>query len=48
MGREAHFLLLRTLDEYDFSLIPNLSKPKVLELARGDFISQADEMTRAG
>jgi DNA replication protein DnaC len=46
--QEARFPLLRTLDEYDFSRMPSLSKPKVLELARGTFIRHAENVALIG
>jgi len=46
--REARFPILHTLDEYDFSLMPKLSKPKILELARGDFIDKAENAVFVG
>jgi DNA replication protein DnaC len=36
----AGFPVLKDLDAYDFTLTPGLSKQKVLELARGDWIGQ--------
>lgn len=38
--KNAGFPLEKDFDTYDFSVMPNLSKPKVLELARGDWIDQ--------
>lgn len=46
--REARFPILHTLDEYDFSLMPKLSKPKILELARGAFIDKAENAVFVG
>jgi len=40
--RAARFPRLHTLDEFDFNLMPTLSQPKILELARGDFIGKAE------
>ena len=40
--RQARFPLLYGLDTYDFTLLPSLSKSKVLQLARGNFIHQAE------
>jgi DNA replication protein DnaC len=36
--KEAKFPILKDLDTYDFSALPQLSKPKVLELARCEWI----------
>src|SRR3954454_10848301 len=34
--KNAGFPVEKDFDTYDFSVMPNLSKPKILELARGD------------
>jgi len=36
--KQAGFPVIKDLDTYDFSLLPSLNKPKVLELARGEWI----------
>ena len=46
--RQARFPITYTLDTYDFTLMPSLSKPKVLELARGEFISKAQNVVLLG
>jgi DNA replication protein DnaC len=38
--KHAGFPVEKDFDTYDFSVMPNLSKPKILELARGDWIDQ--------
>ena len=38
--KNAGFPVEKDFDTYDFSVMPNLSKPKVLELARGEWIDQ--------
>jgi hypothetical protein len=38
--QQALFPVLKDLDTYDFSLLPGLSKQKILELARGEWIDQ--------
>jgi DNA replication protein DnaC len=38
--RQASFPVAKDLDTFDFSCVPHVSKPKVLELARGDWIEQ--------
>ena len=38
--RQAQFPVQKDLDSYDFSALPSISKQKVLELARGDWITQ--------
>jgi DNA replication protein DnaC len=39
--KDADFPVLKDFDTYDFSVMPQLSKPKVLELARCEWIEQA-------
>ena len=36
----ADFPVLKDFDTYDFGALPNLPKPKLLELARGEWINQ--------
>ena len=38
--KNAEFPVLKDFDTYDFSIMPQLSKPKVLELARCEWIEQ--------
>src|SRR4051794_22460392 len=38
--RAAGFPVAKDFDTFDFSAVPNLNKPKVLELARGEWIAQ--------
>jgi len=38
--KQAGFPVLKDLDTYDFSLLPGLNKPRILELARGEWIDQ--------
>jgi DNA replication protein DnaC len=38
--KNAGFPALKDFDTYDFTALPNLSKPKVLELARGEWIRE--------
>ena len=38
--KQAGFPVIKDLDTYDFSLLASLSKPKILELARGEWIDQ--------
>ena len=38
--KTAGFPVEKDFDTFDFSVMPNLSKPKILELARGDWIDQ--------
>lgn len=46
--QDARFPLLRTLDEFDFRAIPNLSQAKVLELARGEYIERRENVALIG
>jgi DNA replication protein DnaC len=38
--KNAGFPVLKDFDTYDFTALPNLSKPKILELARGEWIRE--------
>ena len=38
--KQATFPVLKDFDTYDFSVMPALNKPKILELARGEWIDQ--------
>jgi len=38
--RQAAFPVAKDLDAFDFSCVPQLNKPRVLELARGEWIEQ--------
>jgi DNA replication protein DnaC len=38
--KAASFPIHKDFDTYDFSAMPSLSKPKILELARGDWLEQ--------
>jgi DNA replication protein DnaC len=38
--KTAGFPVEKDFDTFDFSVMPNLSKPKILELARGEWIDQ--------
>jgi DNA replication protein DnaC len=38
--KQANFPIHKDLDTYDFAAMPSLSKPKILELARGDWLEQ--------
>lgn len=46
--QDARFPRLHTLDEYDFSLMPDLPQQKILQLARCDFIDQAENIVFVG
>ena len=38
--KQADFPTIKDFDTYDFSALPTLNKPKMLELARGEWIDQ--------
>lgn len=44
----ARFPVLKELADFDFSCIPSLSKPRVLELAQGSYIRQAEPILMVG
>jgi len=46
--QQAKFPIAYTLESYDFSVVPSLSKQKVLELARGEFIRKAENLVLVG
>ena len=46
--KQAQFPVHKDLDTYDFSALPSLSKQKVLELARGDWITQHSNVCLIG
>ncbi len=48
LTRAARFPRLHTLDEYDFSLMPQLPQPQLFNLARGDFMNKAENVVFVG
>jgi len=46
--REARFPVLRTLDEFDFSCLPSVSKTKVFQLAEGEYIQHHENVAFIG
>lgn len=38
--KQANFPVLKDFDTYDFTAMPSLNKPKILELARGEWLDQ--------
>jgi len=46
--KQAAFPAHKDLDSYDFSAMPAVSKPKILELARGDWIEQHQNVIFVG
>jgi DNA replication protein DnaC len=45
---QARFPLLKTLDQFDFSVIPSLNKAKVLNLAQGEYIRKKENLLLMG
>ena len=46
--KQARFPYIKTLEDYDFSLIPSLNKNKVLLLAQGDFVDKKESVIFLG
>ncbi len=46
--KAARFPVLKELADFDFSLIPQLNKQRVLDLARGDYIAKAEPIIMVG
>jgi DNA replication protein DnaC len=46
--RQAHFPVLKELADFDWSAVPDLSKPRVLELAQGGYINRAESVLLIG
>jgi DNA replication protein DnaC len=46
--RQAGFPVAKDFDTFDFTAVPSLSKPKVLELARGEWIGQRSNICLVG
>lgn len=45
---QARFPYLRTLDQFDFSAIPSVSKALVLQLAKGDYLARKENVVLIG
>lgn len=45
---EAHFPVLRTLDEFDFQALPSLNRMQVLDLARNDYVGRKENIALIG
>jgi DNA replication protein DnaC len=45
---QAKFPVIKTLDQYDFSLIPHLNRHLVLELAQGHYINKKENVLLVG
>lgn len=46
--KQAGFPVLKTLDTFDFTVIPSLSKPEVLRLAQAQWIEEAHNVVAGG
>jgi DNA replication protein DnaC len=46
--QSASFPVVKDLETFDFSIVPHLSKPKILELARGEWIEQRANICLVG
>ncbi|MCX5977769.1 MAG: ATP-binding protein, partial [Coprothermobacterota bacterium] len=46
--KQARFPAAKTLDNYDFSLVPDLSRPRMLDLAEGGFIQEKENVVILG
>jgi len=46
--KAARFPLLKELADFDFSCLPSLSKPRLLDLARGEYILKAEPVILVG
>ena len=44
----ARFPIVRTLDTFDFTAVPALNKAKILELARGEYLTQRENILLVG
>lgn len=46
--KEAKIPVVKTLDEFDFALLPHLNRQKILTLAQGDYIERAEPIILLG
>lgn len=46
--KSARFPVMKELSDFDFSVIPDLNKAKVLQLAQGDYIPKAESVIMLG
>jgi DNA replication protein DnaC len=46
--REARFPDLKTFDQLDWAVLKGVSRPKLMELASGEFIGRAEDVIVAG
>ena len=45
---QAKFPAVKTLDQFDFSLLPQLNRPLILELAQGRYVAQKENVILVG
>lgn len=46
--RDARFPVVKTLDQFQFTNLPELSKPLILKLAEGDYLTKAQNIALLG
>ena len=46
--RQANFPVIKTLENFDFKVIPSLNKPKVLKLMQGNYIQKKENVILVG
>lgn len=46
--KQARFPMPKTLEQFNFSVLPTLNKPLVLKLAQGEYLSKAENIVLAG
>lgn len=46
--KKAHFPSLKTLDNFDFTVLPSLDKKKVMDLLLGDYLEKAENILALG
>lgn len=46
--KRARFPVIKTLDSFDFSIIPSVPKQKILQLAQGEFVTRKENMIFLG
>lgn len=46
--QQARFPAIKSLETYDFSLVPDLSRPRILALAEGDFLRERENVVILG
>jgi DNA replication protein DnaC len=46
--KDAHFPVIKEMADFDFSALPNLNKARILDLARGEYISKHEPLIFIG